>query len=136
MRFLSYNVMNAFDLSVPPTATFLPANFLVSKGTIEDTPMTSVVLSKASNKIVVNYSNSATGPGQKSTDKPIIAAFNETQSDWTSGVTSGTRQGGTADIALPAGWIATDVLHVYTGFVNAEGDKASDSVYHTAAIQA
>ena len=132
--FTSQNVKNAMDLTNPPTPTFVPANFKISKGTISDTAMTSVAADKSDGTVLFTFPNTAALPGQSATDKPIMAVFNETKLDWTSGVGAGTRSTGTSSVAIPAAWEANDVLHCYCGFTSASGASASDSVYNTVNI--
>lgn len=134
--FVSHNLKNAFDLSVPPTATFLPASFLISKGTITDTAITSVAASVGAGDIDFVYPQTYGNPGQAATDKPVMAVFNETKEEWISGVGDATRADGTDTLVMPAGWQAADVIHCYLGFVNAAGDAASDSVYLEEAVEA
>jgi hypothetical protein len=132
--FTSQNVKKAMDLSNPPTPTFTPATFKVSKGTISDTAMTSVVADKSDATVLFTYPNTAALPGQSATDKPLMAVFNETKLDWISKVGTATRNTGSDSIAIPAAWDVADVLHCYCGFVNASGASASDSVYNTVNI--
>jgi len=134
--FVSQNLKNAFDLSVPPTATFLPALFKISKGTITDTAITSVSASVVGGDIDFVYPTSATAPGQSATDKPVMAVFNETKEDWVSGVGAATRAVGTDSLVMPGTWEVADVIHCYLGFVNAAGDAASDSIYLQEAVEA
>jgi hypothetical protein len=134
--FVSQNLKNAFDLSSPPTATFVPASFMISKGTITDTPITSVVADVSDGDITFTYPTTATAPGQSATDKPVMAVYNATKEEWTNGVGTATRADGTDTLAIPATWEDADVIHSYLGFVNAAGDAASDSVYLLGAVVA
>ncbi len=134
--FTAENVKNAMDLSNPPTPTFQPANFKISKGTISDTAMTSVAADKSDALITFTFPSSAALPGQSATDKPLMAVFNEDKLSWASGVGTGTRNDGSSTLAIPAAWLTGDTLHCYCGFVNAAGASASDSVYNTVDIVA
>jgi hypothetical protein len=124
--FTSQNVKNAMDLSSPPTPTFTPTTFKISKGTISDTAMSSVVADKSEATVLYTFPSTAALPGQSATDKPIMSVFNETKLDWTSGVGVGTRSTGTSSVAIPAAWDVADILHCYCGFVSASGASASD----------
>lgn len=134
--FTSHNVKEAMDTSNPPTATFTPANFKISKGTISDTTMTSVVADKSDGTVLFTFPNTAALPGQSATDKPIMAVYNEDKDEWISGVGASTRNTGSDSLAIPVGWLAGETLHCYCGFVDAAGASASDSVYNTLDIVA
>lgn len=132
----SHNLRNAMDLSSPPTATFKPADFKISKGTISDTAISGVAADKSDGTVVFTYANTASLPGQSATDKPVIAVYNEDKDDWTSKVETDPRSTGAGEIAIPSAWEVGDTLHLYVGFVDAAGAKASDSVYATTDIVA
>lgn len=134
--FTAENVKNSMDCTNPPTPTFVPANFKISKGTISDTAITSVVADKSDGTVLFTFPNTAALPGQSATDKPLMAVFNEDKGAWISGVGAGTRNTGSDSLAIPAAWVAGDTLHCYCGFVDAAGASASDSVYNTVDIVA
>jgi hypothetical protein len=127
--FVSVNLKNAFDFTTAPLATFLPANLLISKGTITDTAITSVVASDGAGTIVFNYPDTNALPGQSATDVPLMAVWNEDKEEWANGVGAATRADGSDSIAIADGWEVADVLHCYLGFTNVAGDSASDSDY-------
>lgn len=134
--FCSVNLKDAFDTSVPPTATFEPENLVISKGTIAKTAITSVSASEAAGDVDFNFPTSATGPGQSATDRPLMAVYNETQDEWAAAVGTATRTTGSDSLSVPATWVETDSLHCYLGFVNAEGSAAGDSDYKSAVMSA
>lgn len=134
--FQGHNLKSAMDISAPPAATFKPADFKISKGTISDTVLTSAVADRSDNLITFVYPATAALPGQSATDKAVIAVYNEDLDAWISKVETALRSTGGASIALPAGWLAGHDLHYYLGFVDAAGAKASDSVYATNQIVA
>lgn len=134
--FCSVNLKDAFDTSVPPTATFKPEDLMISKGTIAKTAITSITASEMAGDVDFNFPTSATGPGQSATDKPLMAVYNETQEEWAAAVGMATRATGTDSISVPVTWVETDSLHCYLGFVNAEGSAAGDSVYKSAVMSA
>lgn len=125
--FMSYNLKNAFDMSVLPTATFVPADALISKGTIAETSETSNVADRSANTIVSNWTSAVLQPGQSNTDRAIIAAFNVTKSDFYGEVTTAVRTADTGSIVLPAEWDVADVLVVYLGFYNPTSGESSTS---------
>ncbi|QIA08259.1 DUF6266 family protein [Draconibacterium halophilum] len=134
--FQSANLKAAFDLSAPPAATLLPAEVSISKGTIADTPIDTVVASEAANTVVFNYADTANDPGQSAGDKPLMVVFNETKEEWTCKVGAATRGDGTDSLPMLEGWEEADVLHCYLGFSSVDGDTASDSQYKAGAIVA
>jgi hypothetical protein len=134
--FMSYALKNAFDMSVPPTATLVPADLLISKGTIASTALSTQAADRSDNTITVTFPTTATQPGQSSTDVALVAAYNVTKSDFYGEVTSAARSTGTASIALPAEWETGDNLVIYLGFSNPLTKETSDSVNDTATIAA
>ena len=134
--FMSYNLKNAFNLAVPPAATLVPADVLISKGTIATTGLTNAVSSRAANTVVVNFPATADQPGQSLTDVALVAVYNETKGDFYGEVTAAARNTGTASIALPAEWEVGDVLTVYLGFSNPLSKETSDSTNIAGAIVA
>lgn len=124
----------AFDYSTPPTALLVPADLLVSKGTISSTPINSIVASVGAGTIIANFPTTAPDPGQSLTDKALIVAYNVTTGDWTGGTTSAARSTGTANIPLPAGWVSTNNIRVYVGFYNELSGESSDSVNTTGSV--
>lgn len=134
--FTSYNLKNAFDLSIPPTATFVPADALISKGTIAAEPIDTVVVDKSAGTIVVNWLNDGLQPGQSVTDLALVAAYNSTLNEWTGAVTSQFRNDYTANIPLPASWVVGNSVTVYLGFFNEPSGESADSVNETTAIVA
>lgn len=125
--FVSYALKNAFDFSTPPTATLVPADVLISKGTISATDATSYVADRSSNTIVANWIHTVLQPGQSAADLAIVAAYNITKDDWYGEVTNALRSADTASIVLPADWSTGDTLRIYLGFYNETSGESSDS---------
>lgn len=134
--FMSYNLRNAFDFSVSGTATLLPEEVLISKGTIASTPIISAVADRSNNTIVITTATTALQPGQSVTDVYLVGAYNETQEDFYGEVTTAARSTGTGSIALPAEWNTGDALTVYVGLYNPLTNKESDSEFLAATIVA
>lgn len=126
----------AFDYSTPPTATFVPADLLISKGTITSTPITTVVSDVSGGEITVTKPTTTTEPGQSASDVPIVAAYNVTLDDWTGGIGSADRSDPDTVIDLPATWVAGNNLVVYLGFYNPLSGQSSDSVNTTNVVVA
>lgn len=134
--FAQANLKTAFDKSVPGVTTFLPAAFLISKGTISDTQIDSATADDSDGTIDISFPATAGLPGQSLTDKPLVAVYNKTKAEFTSAVGSGQRSTGSVSIDIPEGWAIGDELQVYLGFVNVDGSAASDSKNTTATIVA
>jgi hypothetical protein len=126
--FMSYNLKNAFDYSVPGTATLLPELVLTSRGTVASTPILSAIADRSNNTIVITTAATANQPGQSLTDVYTVSAYNETLDDFYGEVTTAARSTGTASIALPAEWLTGNNLTVYVGLYNSLSNKESDSV--------
>lgn len=118
----------AFDVSVPPTATIVPANILISKGTITSSALTTAVADRSLNNVTVTFPTTASQPGQSVSDIALVAAYNETLSLWIGAVTGSLRSGGTATITLPAEWLTGNDVTIYLGFYNTLSAESSDSV--------
>ena len=131
--FTGYNLRNAFNYAAPPAATLVPADVLVSQGTIAPTPIDSLSASAAAREIVMNYFNLATLPGQSISDLAYAVIYNATQDKWGVADTAGAdRNGGTAVGTMPTGFFAIgDNLRVYLFFYNPTQRKSSDSITGT-----
>jgi len=125
--FTSYNLKNAFDMSVAGVATLVPQDLLTSRGTIAIQLITSTVSDKSLGTIVANWDSSSLQPGQSAGDKAILTAYNETTDLWTGQVSTVSRSVDTASIAIPAAWNIGDSLTVFLGFYNPANSESSDS---------
>ncbi len=132
--FMSYNLKNAFDFSVPGVATIDSSLLLTSKGTIAKTEATTAVADASLLTIVVDFPATATQPGQSLTDLAVISAYNETLDQFTGGVTDDLRSSGQGTIDMPGNWVAGNVLTVYLGFSNSLTGASSDSDIATATV--
>jgi hypothetical protein len=125
--FVSYNLKNAFDYTAAPSASLYPEQVLISRGTIAPTPLLTAVADRSANTITVTYSDVAGDPGQSTTDRVIIAAYNGDKKEWTGAVSAQDRADGTAQIVLPADWATGEVVWIYAGFYNQLTGESSDS---------
>lgn len=126
----------AFDVSSPPAATLIPANVMISKGTIAATLITSAASDFSNGNIEANYPTTAAQPGQSTTDIALLAAYNITLNEWTGQVSNDLRSNGNTSMALPAGWATGNNLVVYLGFYNSLSGESSDSDNTTTTIVA
>ena len=132
--FSSDALKNAFDLSVPPTATFQPENLLISKGSIAPTTISSVVSNAGAGTVTVNYPTTSIGAGQSLTDRAIVAVYNATDNTFTGALKAATRDDGQAVLSIPAGITAEDELYVYLGFTSVDSLNQSDSVVESETV--
>jgi hypothetical protein len=134
--FASNALRFSFDFSSPPTALLVPDDLLVSKGTISETPISTVTADVSSTTIVVTYPATAADPGQSLTDNAIIVGYNSTLNDWTGNIATGIRSAGTASIPIPGSWVAGNSIVVYLAFYNPLSQESSDSVNTTGTVVA
>ena len=134
--FSSFNLKNAFDFSTPPTATLLPANLLISKGTIASTFATTSMVDVSDGDCTITFPTTTTGANQQATDLAVIVVYNVTKNTWEGKVSTGARSTGTASIDLTAVYATTDSCRVYLAFLSESGNKASDSTVTTVTPQA
>ena len=134
--FVGNSLKTAFDYTLPPAASLVMANLLVSKGTITSTTITSIVADRSENTIEVNYAATIDGPGQSLADKPVIVMYNQNLDVWAQGLPDQLRSTGTAFTDLPATWNTGDSLNVFVGFYNEDSGESSDSVHGTTVIVA
>ena len=133
-KFASVNLLHAFTYSGAAPAVFVPTAFYISKGTIAVTPVTDADGSIGSEEVELVFSDSASGAGQSSTDKPLGVLWNETQNVWAFSPISVARSGGSLIVELPDNAASGDVVHSWLGFTSADGATQSDSVYRLVTI--
>lgn len=124
----SVNLKNAFDYSAPPDATFDPANFLISKGTISPTPITANTNTNGSPTSTITYPTTTADPGQSASDLTIAVVYNVTQGTWGVAVGTALRSAGTVDVTMPANFVTGNAIVAYLGFYNELSGESSDSV--------
>jgi hypothetical protein len=132
--FASYNLKNAFDLSAPPVATLNAAALSLGQGTMEPTPILTMVADKSDQSITITYNAIAGGLGQSLEDRANIAVFNTTLGEWINEVWLGSRSEGSIGAGLPASWVVGDVLRAYLSFNNATTGESSNSTTETATV--
>lgn len=125
--FSSYNLKNAFTYISGSTAVFVPADALISKGTIALTPIAAAPADRSNNAIAFSWDAGSLQPGQSTTDVPIMAAYNITLNEWTGEIGDATRADEQDTLALPANWATGNTLRVYLGFYNPFSGESSDS---------
>lgn len=134
--FESNALKNAFDLSAPPVATFVPANMLISKGSIAPSDITVSTRSLAAGFFTAEYDNILTGPGQSLTDSALAVAFNSTLNTWSASAAVRTRDDGDIEIPIPAGSVIGNTVFIYLGFFSSIDGTASDSANTTGLVVA
>lgn len=128
--FVSDNLRDAFDYSVPPDATLIAANVLYSKGTITPTPILLVTGDISVGTVAVTWDTPLTGVGQNADDIPVIVIFNFDKTTWTAIDGAGVATRATGALSIPN--LVTDAVgndgNAYLGFYNPTLKTASDSV--------
>lgn len=116
--FYAYNYLNALDLSSPPAATWMPADVLISKGSMTTTPFSATTTAVGSTGVITFHNVTTEADAtQLSTDIQIFAVYNVTKDKWIGGLLGATRATAAPTFTAPAGFmVATDVIEVYRGF--------------------
>ncbi|HEY2350034.1 MAG TPA: DUF6266 family protein [Puia sp.] len=123
----SYNVKAAI-LGFCPDLSIDYSMVLMSRGDLTKAESPSVAVSGAE-KLLFTWTDN-TGKGKASaTDKVFAAVHEPVLGWWMDKMDLATRSAGECELALKAGVFEGRSLHVYLGFVAAEGNDASDSVY-------
>jgi hypothetical protein len=125
--FMSSSLDQAFNFATPGIALLIPANVLISKGTIASTGILTGVADVSLATIVATWSHAVLQPGQSVSDVAIISAYNSTLDDWTGGVTAAPRSADTGSIAIPGSWVAGNAVTIYLGFSNTLSGESADS---------
>jgi hypothetical protein len=126
--FMAAALDEAFDMSVPGTATLIPANVLISKGTIASTAILISVADISVGTITATWASAVLQPGQSVSDKAIICAYNEDLGKFSGLATPTLRSANAGSITLPAGWLAGHNVTTYLGFYNSLSGESADSV--------
>lgn len=140
--FYKYNYQNAFDLSSPPTATFMPSDALVSKGLITITPFDAAPVADASaDTVALVWDNTLLDSTQLATDVVYLTVYNSTQDKWATGNGHAARSAGALTPSVPDGFMDTgDTVFVYMNFVGApltdNAGKSSTSVVQSVTVVA
>lgn len=125
--FISDARKNAFNYTNPPDATLIPSSIRISKGSISETALTSVVTDVSDGETTVVFPATAALPGQSVSDKVLVAAYNQNNNAWSTGSALVLRSAGTAVIDMPTGTVAGDTVICFVGFYNQLTGEASDS---------
>lgn len=136
----SENYGEAFDLSSPPTATFLPAGFVATKGVMTPTPILTTVADVSNESVTTTFASTVADASQELTDYAITVIHNRTQDKWHVDAEGTDRTAGTQVTGVPPGFmVAGNTIDVYTGWKSTFGPNAglsSISIYSTTAAVA
>ena len=118
-KYFQYNRSNAFDLGTLPDATFLPADFIISNGTMTPTPITGVTSFVAATGVLTWHWNPANADSsQLGGDTPILVVHNRTQDKWTQAFPGVIRSVQPATYTFDTTFAtAGDTVDVYLGWV-------------------
>lgn len=126
--FSSYNLKNAFNKAVEGVATLVPADLLLSQGTITPTAVDSVAPTIADGISIIWSIPGGLQPGQSTSDITEAAVYNVTRNEWLINTVPSTFIDEALTFpATPAGWVVGNSIRVYLFFYNASSRKSSDS---------
>jgi hypothetical protein len=103
--FTSANLKNAFDFTEPPSATFVPGEFIISKGTISATAINTTSFVDGTQIATITWDSSSLQPGQSNTDIAILCVYNQGKNSFAGTVSSTVRTANTADLQCPSDWL-------------------------------
>lgn len=131
--FVSQNIINATAVGVAPAVSLVPADLIVSKGTMGITPITSSAGSNGNDTVDIDYSDTIIPLGGSLSDVAYGVVHNVTQDTWSYG-SGALRSDGQLVITTPTNNLSTDVVRSYLFFKSASSDEVSDSLNASAAI--
>lgn len=102
------------------------ASVLVSKGTLNTA--IGATASYISGTITFTWVDNSNTTLANATDKALIVVYNEAKSEAVYGVEGSDRLSLSQSIQLPEEWLG-DRVHMYLGFITADGKNVSNSVY-------
>jgi hypothetical protein len=127
--FVSYNRLNAFDYSTPPTPSWLTDLLLFAKGSMTSTEMTSVVLDESDGTATFAWNTAALDASQNANDTlNVVIISNQDYSVKHAVATAIKRSAGTASLNV-VGIEEGEDYNVYTFFASSTEKKSSDSVF-------
>lgn len=127
--FVSYNRLNAFDYSTPPTPSWLTDLLLFAKGSMTSTEMTSVVLDESDGTATFTWNTASVDASQNANDTfNVVIVSNQDYSVKHAVATVIKRSAGTASLNV-SGIVENEDYNVYTFFASSTEKKSSDSVY-------
>lgn len=124
-EFMRVNANEAFT-GTAPTATFVPANLTVSRGTLVN-PADLDTDTPSGQDVGVSWSDDSGTPGANATDVLMAVGVKDDGSGSFFVDTARARVDDSATVEFPAGFTPAD-CHLYLFFRSAAGDDASDSV--------
>lgn len=127
--FVSENIMTAINAASPPAVTPNFAALEVSKGSLSNTLINSIVATFAQADVEFNFSNTATTPDQSLTDLAVAVVINTTSAEVAYIIGADARSTGQTIVTMPSNLTIGDNLECYLFFVKEDYSKASDSQY-------
>ena len=123
----SYNVKAAIRVFRPDLSIDYPI-VLLSRGDLTKAESPAVISIEPD---ILRFSwTDNSGKGKASaTDKIFVAVYNPDYGHWIAKMGLATRSAGGCDLSLHNGGFDRKSVHVYLGFMAAEGNDASDSIY-------
>jgi hypothetical protein len=127
--FTSKNLLSSAVSATGGVATFVPANFNISKGSIGVTQIDSISADAGTSQVQITWPAGTIPSNGSVNDKPIAAVYNATKQEWGVYTGSNMRDDGSTNVQMPSNLVSGNAIKVYLGFVSADGRKASNSVY-------
>lgn len=127
-KWSSLNNTGAFNISAPPTATFIPANFKISSGVMTPALTLTAVADVSADDISVGWDGTSYDPTQLATDIPIVVLHNRTLDVWLQMPTSPqTRSSGIAQYNIISSGFAVlgNTIDVYFSMYGAPGTETA-----------
>jgi len=130
--FTSKNLLSSAVSASGGVATFVPANFNISKGSIGVTEVDSITADEGQAAVVISFPAGTIPSNGSINDRPIAVVYNLTKQEWGTYSGSNTRDVGSVTVTMPSNLVTGNALKVYLGFTSADGRKASNSTYDVA----
>jgi len=121
----SYNIHNAITGGYPDFGINFPT-VLISRGDLPSV-RTVAAVSSAVGKLTVSWTDISGLGKTRSTDKAIVAAYSDELKHWVYYLGTVTRNAATYTVDLSM--LSGRTVHVYLGFLSADGRLASNSLY-------
>jgi hypothetical protein len=129
--FARHTLLNAVEGTTPETAELIPANILISKGSISSfADFTIDALEGGDSSGGIGYSDSTSGVGQSSSDR-VLVVVKDFAGNVIAKATTQTRDDESVTFGFTRELVTAEVLRFYVGACSANGDNAADSITKT-----
>jgi hypothetical protein len=134
--FVSANIMTATVPNAPDPAAITYADLIVSKGSLGETELSSIVADVSEGDIVLTWPTTTTGAGQASTDRAYAVLVNTTTGGVQECLSIAARSAGTFSVTPSSslGFTAGNVIRAFFFFSRLDGTKSSNSTTTTTTV--